>query len=131
MQMRPRHITPQPARIHQQVHVTAAQPTHLSTTQPGAGHQKHDQPVPRRAARPQHTDDLLVTSPIDGRFRFPQPMPSPHPPRHTTLFAPGCLGKVAVVGDLVQQRHQTSWGLPSGDRVHHHAPHRGQHTVDP
>lgn len=131
VQVRPGHLAPQRTRVHEQVHIAAAQPTQLPAAQPGPGHQQHDQPVARRAARPQQRDDLTVTGSIDRGFRLTQPMPSPHPPRHAAFPVPGGLGKVAVVGDLVQQRHQTSWGRPGGDRVHHHASHRGQHPVDP
>ena len=99
--------------------------------QPRPGHQQHDQPVPRRAAHPQQRDDLAVTGSIDGRFRFPQAMPRPQPPRHPALLAAGGRGQVPVVGDLIQQRHQPGRRLPGRDGVHHHAPHRAQHAVDP
>jgi hypothetical protein len=129
--MRAGDLAPEPTRVGQQVHITAAQPAQLAAAQPGSGHHQHEQPVPRRAARPQHTDDLFVTGPIHGRFRLTQPMPSPQPPRHAALLTPSGLRQITVVGDLVQQRHQTSWSLPGSNRMHHHAPHRGQHTVDP
>jgi hypothetical protein len=77
------------------------------------------------------SDDLAITGPIDGHLRRTQPMLGPHPPRHPTVLAARLLGQVAVVGDLVQHRHQTRRGVPHRDRVHHHAPHRGQHTIDP
>jgi hypothetical protein len=68
---------------------------------------------------------------VDGGLGFPQPVPGPHPPRHPTILAPRRVGKITIVGDLVEQRHQTRRGLSGGNRVHHHAPHRGQHPVDP
>ena len=67
MQMSALHRAAQRARVDQEVHVGAAQPSQLSSAQPGARHQQHDQPVPARAARPQQRDDLLVAGPVDGR----------------------------------------------------------------
>jgi hypothetical protein len=113
------------------VHIAAPQPAHLPTPQPGPRHQQHDQPVPRRPAGPQQRNDLLIAGPIDRRFRFPQPMPGPHPPRHPTVLAAGLHRQVPVVGDLIQHRHQPRRTATGHHRVHHHAPHRGQHPVDP
>jgi len=129
--MRAGDLAPEPTRVGQQVHITAAQPAQLAAAQPGSGHHQHEQPVPRRAARPQQRDDLLIAGPVDGCLGFPQPVPGPHPPAHPATLAPRHFGKITIVGDLVEQRHQTRRGLPGGDRVHHHAPHRGQHAVDP
>ena len=131
MQMRPGGPAPERARVGQQVHVAAAQPAHLAAAQPGPGHQQHDQPVPRRPTGPQQRDDVAITGPLDRGLGLVQPVPGPHPPRHPPVLAAGLLGKVPVVGDLIQQWHQPGRGLPGRDRVHHHAPHRGQHAVDP
>ena len=103
----------------------------VPTAQPGPGHQQHDQPVPRRAACPQQRNDLGIAGPTHSSLRLAHPMPSPQPPRHAPVIAPRGFGKVAVISDLRRQRHQTGRGLPGGNRVHHHAPHRGQHTIDP
>ena len=113
------------------MHVAAAQPAQLAAAQPGPGHQQHDQPIPRRAARPQQRDDILVAGPFDRTLRFVQPVPGPHPPRHPAVLAPGRRRQIPVVGHLIQQRHQMPTRLALGDRVDHHRAHRGQHTVDP
>ena len=42
----------------------------------------------------------VVTGPIHGRFRLPQPMPDPHPPRHRPVLAACHLGQVTIIGDL-------------------------------
>ena len=110
--MRPGDLAAQPPRVRQQMHVAAAQPAHLTAAQPSPGHQQHDQPVPRRPARTQQRDDLLVAGPVHRRLRLAQPVPGPHPPRHPAVLAPGLPGQITVVGHLIQQRHQPRRAVP-------------------
>ena len=49
------------------MHIAAAQPQHLGPAQPGPRHQQHDQPVPRRAARPEHREMSASAARSTGR----------------------------------------------------------------
>ena len=80
---------------------------------------------------PQHGDHILVTGPVHPRFRFVQPVPGPHPPARPAFFRPHRHRKVPVVSDLIQNLDQVPGSGALGDRVHDHAPDRGQHRVDP
>jgi hypothetical protein len=84
------------------MHVAAAQPQHFGPAQPGPRHQQHDQPVPRRAARPEHRDDVSISGPAHWPFRLVQPVPGPHPPRHPRVLAPGGFRQIPVIGQLVK-----------------------------
>lgn len=58
-------------------------------------------------------------------------VPSPQPPGNPALFSSCGLGKVAVVGQLVEHRHQPPRRAAGTDRVGGEAAHRGEHHVDP
>ena len=131
MQVRAGDLAPQRPGVGQQVHIRAAQAAHLAAAQPGPGHQQHDQPVPRRQARPEQRDDLGVRSPVHRRFRLVQPVPGPHPPAHLPVLAARRPGQVPVISDLIHQRHQIAARPPGRDRVHHHPAHRREHAIDP
>ena len=99
--MRAGDLAAQLPRVRQQVHVAAAQPEHLAAAQPGPRHQQHDQPVPRRAARPQQRDDIGVGGPVHRPFRLVQPVPGPHPPPRPAVLRRAPRRQVRVIGDLV------------------------------
>ena len=40
-------------------------------------------------------------------------MPGPHPPTHPATLASRHAGKITIVGDLIEQRHQPRRGLPA------------------
>ena len=118
-------------RVRQQVDIAAPQPAHLAAAQPRAGHQQHDQPVPRRPAAPQHPERFLIAGPVHPPLRLPQPVPGPQPPCHPPVLTARHLGQVPVIGDLIQQRHQPGRRGPGRHGVHHQPPHRRQHAIDP
>ena len=95
------------------MHIAPAQPEHLAPAQPRPGHQQHDQPVPRRTARPQHRDDIGVSGPVHRRLRLVQPVPGPHPPGHPAVLSTRRPGKVTIISDLIEQRHQMPGRGPS------------------
>ena len=113
------------------MHIAAAQPAQLAAAQPRPGHQQHDQPVPRRQARPQQRGDLGVTGPVHRPSVLAQPVPGPQPARHPAVLPAGLGGKIPVISNLIQQRHQMRRRLPGRHRVCHHAAHRRQHRVHP
>ena len=131
MQVRPPHLAAQQPGIQQQVHIAAPQPARFTAAQPRPRHQQHDQPVPRRAARAQQRDDLLVRRPVHRRLRLPQPVPGTQPPAHPAVLAPCLLRQVARIGDLIDQRQQAARGPPARHGVSHERAHRGQHRVHP
>ena len=106
MQMRPRHLAPQRRESTSRCTSLRRNP-HTSPRRSPARAISNTISRSRadRHARSSATISL-VAGPIDRRFRFPQPMPGPHPPRHPTVLAAGLRRQVPVVGDLIQHRHQ-------------------------
>jgi len=131
VQMRPLDRASQKTSIRQQMHIAAMQPAQLSAPQPRPNHQQHDQPVPRRPARQQQRDNVLLARPVHRRLRLVQPVPGPHPPRHTAVLAPRLRGKVTVIGNLVEQWHHPRRCPPRRHSVPREPAHRRQDSVDP
>lgn len=129
--MRTPDIAPQRTGIDQQVHVTAAQPGHLATSQPRPRHQQHDQPVTCRPARREHGRDLLIRGPVHTALRLVQAMPRPQPICQARVLALRLHRQVTAIGQLVNLAEHPPRRLPGRHHEGQETPHRRKHTIDP
>ena len=123
--------------------------TRARGNQPADGHHCGAAPAPRRGAAQArtisstisrsraepHAPSTATTSPSSARStrdtgscsrcraRIRQPAP-PSSPRAAHR-------KIPVISNLMQNLHQVPWSRALRNRVHGHAPDRGQHRVDP